>query len=78
MLRKIITGVIILLVLLIAYTGWQFFSSNTAFSEKSKWLFIRTGQTTYADLIQTLKDSNFVKSPGAFNFLGRRMTCRKN
>ncbi len=74
MLRKIITTVLILLVLFIAYSGWQFFSSNTAFSEKSKWLFIRTGQTTYADLIQTLKDSNYIESPGAFNFLGKRMS----
>lgn len=77
MLRKIITTVLILLVLLIAYSGWQFFTSNTDFSEKSKWLYIRTGQTTYADLIKTLKDSNFIKSPGAFNFLGKRMSLQE-
>ena len=62
------------MVLLIAYSGWQFFSSNTAFDEKSKWLYIRTGQTTYAELIQSLKDSNYIKSPSAFNFLGKRMS----
>ena len=74
MLRKFITSFIILLVLLITFIGWQFFTSNTAFDEKSKWLYIRTGQTTYAGLVQSLKDSNFIKSPGAFNFLGKRMS----
>jgi UPF0755 protein len=74
MLRKILTSAIIILVLLIAYSGWQFFSSNTAFEEKTKWLYIRTGQTTYSELIQNLKDSNFITSPGAFNFLGKRMS----
>lgn len=71
--RKIILGIIVLLLLLAGVAGWLFFTANTAFSEKSKYLFVRTGKTTYADVLQTLKDSQIVKSPWAFNFLAKRM-----
>lgn len=71
--KKIILGLLLIVVLVGAIAAWLFLSADTAFSEKAKYLFIRTGKTTYADLLQTMKDSQYVKSPKAFDFLAKRM-----
>ena len=71
--RKIIYGLLIVLLLLVAYTGYLFFASNTGFSEESKFLYIRTAKATYSDVLQTLKDSQFIRNENAFKFLANRM-----
>lgn len=68
--------ILTLLVILLAgaaLIGWRFFMPNTAFSEKSKYLYIRTDQATYPQVLQTIKDSQFVKNPGSFDFLAHRL-----
>ena len=71
--KKLILGLLVILLLGAAFIGWRFFTSNTAFSEKSKYLYIRTGHANYEDVLQTIKDSQLVKNPGSFDFLARRM-----
>jgi UPF0755 protein len=75
--RKIIYGVIGLLLLVLIVAAWQFLSSATNFSEKSKYLYIRTNKASYADLLQTIKDSQLVKSPRAFDFVAKRLSLEQ-
>lgn len=71
--KKLILIVLIILLAGAAFIGWRFFMSNTAFSEKSKYLYIRTGHATYDEVFQTIKDSQLVNNPSSFDFLAHRM-----
>jgi UPF0755 protein len=73
MFRKLVISVLIIAVLAGTFAGWQFFTANTAFSEKSKYLYIRTGHATWPEVIQTFRDSNLVNSPAALDLLGSRL-----
>jgi UPF0755 protein len=73
MFKKLVITILIVAVLAATYAGWQFFTDNTAFSGKSKFLYIRTGHATWPDVLQTLKDSNFIKSPLAFDMVADRL-----
>jgi UPF0755 protein len=71
--KKLILTLLIILLAGAAFIGWRFFMSNTAFSEKNKYLYIRTGHATYDEVLQTIKDSQYIKSPGSFDFLANRL-----
>ena len=43
MFRKLVISVLVIVVLAATIAGWQFFTANTAFPEKSKYLYIHTG-----------------------------------
>jgi UPF0755 protein len=73
MFKKLVVSVLIIAVLAATFAGWQFFTGNTAFPEKSKYLYIRTGHANWPEVIQTFRDSNLVKSPEALEFLGNRL-----
>ena len=73
MFRKLVISVLIIAVLAATYAGWQFFTENTAFKEKSKYLYIRTGHANWPEVIQTFRDSNLVKNPAALEILGSRL-----
>jgi UPF0755 protein len=73
MFRKLVISVLILVVLAGTFAGWQFFTANTAFPEKSKYLYIRTGHATWPEVLQTVRDSNLVNSPAALDLLGTKL-----
>lgn len=73
MFRKLVISVLIIAVLAGTIAGWQFFTSNTAFSEKSKYLYIRTGHATWPEVMKTLRDSNLINSPAAFDLLATKL-----
>ncbi len=75
--RKIIIGSLIILVTVVSYFGWLFFSGTTQFPEKSKYLFIQTNKASYGEVLQTLKDSQFINNETAFNFLANRMELQE-
>ncbi|MFM9908676.1 MAG: endolytic transglycosylase MltG [Chitinophagaceae bacterium] len=75
--RKIIIGSLIILATVVAYFGWLFFSGTTQFPEKSKYLFIQTNKASYGEVLQTLKDSQFINNETAFNFLANRMKLQE-
>jgi UPF0755 protein len=74
MFRKLVMALLVIIVLAAAIIGWKFFTSDTAFSDKSKYLYIETDKANYEQLMKTMRDSQFVKSTDAFDFLGRRMS----
>ncbi len=68
---------IMILFVITALTGvwmaWKYFyGSATAFTDKNYTLFIKTN-STYNDVYDNLKKNNVLKSPGAFNWLARKM-----
>jgi UPF0755 protein len=71
--KKLILGILVILLLGGAFIGWRFFTSNTAFPEKSKYLYIHTGHANYDEVLQTIKDSQYINNPGSFDFLAHRM-----
>jgi UPF0755 protein len=73
MFRKLFISVLVIVVLAGAFAGWQFFTDNTAFNQKSKYLYIRTGHATWPEVLQTFRDSNLINSPAAFNILATRL-----
>jgi len=73
MFRKLVISVLIIVVLAGTIAGWQFFTSNTAFSEKSKYLYIRTGHATWPEVLKTLRDSNLINSVAAFDILATKL-----
>lgn len=73
MFKKLVISVLIIAVLAATYAGWQFFTANTAFKEKSKYLYIRTGHANWPEVVQTFRDSNLVKNVAALEFLGSRL-----
>jgi UPF0755 protein len=73
MFRKLVISVLIIVVLAGAYAGWQFFAANTAFPQKSKYLYIRTGHATWPEVLQSFRDSSLVKSPTALDLLAKKL-----
>lgn len=71
--RKIIFGALLTGLIVGLFVGWRFFMSNTNFSEKAKFFYIRTGHANYQDVYKSFVDSNFVKNPSSFHFLANRM-----
>ncbi len=77
MLRKRVWIPLLLLILAAGIPAVIFLLPNTTFSSQSKYLYIRTDHATYGDLLQTIRDSSYLKSPGAFNFLAKRMNLEE-
>src|SRR5215831_1612939 len=77
MFKKLGLGLLIVIILACAITGWLFFTADTSFSGKSKYLYIETEHASFDEVCQVLKDSNFIKSPASFRFLANRMSLAK-
>src|SRR5690349_19494435 len=73
MFRKLVISVLIIAVLAATLAGWLFFTASTAFSEKSKYLYIRTGHATWPEVLKTFQDSNLVNNTTALDLLGARL-----
>lgn len=72
MLRIFIIVLIVLALVIFAIVG-RFFFPNTAFDEKSKYLYIHTGQTSKEYVMKTLDEENFIKNPASFNMIATQM-----
>ncbi|NML23652.1 endolytic transglycosylase MltG [Pseudoflavitalea sp. G-6-1-2] len=73
MFKKLIWGTLIVVLLAAAAIGFRFFTSNTPFNSNHKYLYIRTGHATFAEVVKTVQDSNLVSNPGSFEWIGHRM-----
>jgi UPF0755 protein len=72
MLRVFIIVLIVLALVIFAIVG-RFFFPNTAFDEKSKYLYIHTGQASKEYVMKTLDEENIIKNPGSFNMIATQM-----
>ena len=73
MLKKIVFSALFIGLLAGLFLGWRFFMTNTNFSEKSKFFYIRTGHANYEEVSKSFSDSNFIRNPSSFDFLANRM-----
>lgn len=73
MVRKIILAVLGIIVLAGLLIGWRFFMSNTSFSQKSRFLYIRTGHATRQELMNTIQADTLINNPGSFELIADRM-----
>lgn len=71
--KKLVLLVSTIIVLLLLFTVWRIFGSNTRFKEASKYLYIPSENASFSSLLQTIKDSNYISNPGLFAFVARRM-----
>jgi len=72
MLRIFVIVLIIVAIVVVAIAG-RFFFSNTAFEEKSQYLYIHTARATRNDVMKTLGDGKLIKNPASFDFLATQM-----
>jgi len=70
--KKIISGIVILLLIGCCFAGWRILGPGTAFSGDSYFLYIRTGMS-YPQLVDLLEKDTVVKSPVFFNWVARSM-----
>ena len=73
MVKRILLVALTLIILGCIIVGWRFFMSNTAFSQKTKYLYIRTGHATKAEVLNSLQSDTLIDNPGSFEFLANRM-----
>ena len=71
--KKIISFVLLLLIVVSLFFSWKFFGSATTFSESNKYLYIHTGDANQAAVLSSLKDSGFIKSIGLFEWMAGKL-----
>src|SRR5688572_14971140 len=77
MLKKVVVGLLVLLVVAALFIWSRFFIDNTPLEGKARYLYIPTGQANQVSVMKTLIDSQFIKNPDSFNFLAARMELWK-
>ena len=77
MLKRIIFTLIVIALVIIAIVG-RFLFSNTSFDEKSKFLYIHTGETSQEQVMKSLQEEKMIRNPKSFEFLATQMDVWKN
>lgn len=70
--KKFITGVLLVLLVVAVFSGWRILGPGTAFSGDNYYLYIRSGMT-YEQLQNLLEKDTVLKSPAFFRFVADRM-----
>lgn len=68
--KKIIVAVVILLAIAGAIGAWLFLGSGTAFSEKSRYLYIASGKASERAVMDSIAKNHLISRPGLFSWLG--------
>jgi UPF0755 protein len=71
--KKALTGLLILLLLISAWLGWNMIGNSTAFEQKSVFLYIPSTAPTREGVMDSLIKNNMLSSPGVFNWLAARV-----
>ena len=72
MLKKFLFALVAIALIVIAIVG-RFLFSNTAFPEKTKYLYIHTGHTAKDEVMRSIRDQKLLKNPESFLFLANQM-----
>lgn len=75
--KKIVFAVILLGVIIAAIFAWIFLGPATTFSDNKKYLFVYTGKTDEASVVNSLKQNELIKNASAFSWLANRMDIWK-
>jgi UPF0755 protein len=71
--RKIIFGIITIAIIIAAVFAWLILGPSTAFSEKSKYLYIATDKANSMAVMDSIEKNNLIANTGMFSFLANRM-----
>ncbi|RXK61535.1 endolytic transglycosylase MltG [Lacibacter luteus] len=71
--KKVIGYSFLILSLIALFFAWKFFGSATAFKDSKKYLYIYTGNANQKAVMQSLKDSGFLKNPALFETVAGRL-----
>lgn len=71
--RKILTLFLVILLVGLAYGAWVFFGPATSFSQKTKSLYIYTGKTDKASVMETISSRAYISHPRVFGWLADKM-----
>jgi UPF0755 protein len=72
MLKKFLISLLIIAAVVLAIVG-RFFFSNTAFDEKSRFVYVRTGQDARQEILKAFNEHDFVRNPKSFELLADQM-----
>jgi UPF0755 protein len=70
--KKFITGILLVLLVVAVFIGWRVFGPATAFSGDDYYLYIRSGMT-FEQLQNLLEKDTVLRSPAAFRLVVERM-----
>lgn len=75
--KKILSVLFVLFILIAAYIVWLFLGSNTSFEENKKSVYIKTG-SKFDEVLQNLTNEGIVKNKGAFKWLAQKLDYNEN
>lgn len=75
--KKFITGVALVLLVVVCFVGWRVLGPGTAFSGDNYYLYIRSGMT-YEQLLNLLKKDTVLESPAFFRLVSKSMHYPEN
>lgn len=76
--KKIILIFLVVLLIAAGFVAWLFLGPDTAFDEKTKYLYIRTNAATRTAVLDSLKKNDIIKSVNAFEWLADQRDYWKN
>jgi UPF0755 protein len=71
--KKLLLGLLLVLILAAAVGAWIFMGSGTGFSGAKQTLYIRSDGATRGAVLDSLRERNLVRNQAAFEFLASRM-----
>lgn len=71
--KKALSGIVILLLLISAWLGWNILGPSTSFDQKTTLLYIPSSNPTRAGVMDSLRTNSILAAPGVFNWLAARV-----
>lgn len=73
MITRLLLILILVGIVVGAVLGWKLFMPNVKTENKSRFLYIHTGENTEAEVMKTIRDSNFLRDPAIFQMVARQL-----
>ncbi len=77
MIKRILSVIFVLLLLVAAFAGWRLLGPATAFDGEKRFLYIRTGMG-YEQLLDSLRQDSLLQSPSFFDWIARKRDYPSN
>lgn len=71
--KKVLLVVFIFLLAAGGYVAWLFLGPSTAFKDDAKFLYIKTDSANKESILNNIKQGDYIKHPGYFEWLATRM-----
>lgn len=75
--KNVLISIAVIGLIIVAIAAWLILGSATAFKENKKYLFVYTGKSDKASVMEYIKQNDLLKSPGVFDVLADKMDVWK-